>query len=158
MSAGVVLLGSDPTSGTDGSSRGGGLRDGPTGRLNASEAGCRACAGRWGARGAPRLSGGRLSLTASVEFGLRRDGGDAETGAGTEVGGGLAFSGMVTGLSLDVRVRTLVVHQAEGFRERAGCRCRWGGDPRLSSPLALTARVAPFVGRGGARRGRGPVA
>ena len=31
--------------------------------------------------------GGRLSLTPSVEVGLGQDGGDAETGAGMDVGG-----------------------------------------------------------------------
>ena len=50
----------------------------------------------------------RLSLTPSVEVGLRRDGGDAETGAGMDVVVGLALTDAVTGLSLDVRVRTLV--------------------------------------------------
>ena len=51
------------------------------------------------------LGGGRLSLTPSVEVGLRRDGGDAETSAGMDIGGGLAFTDTVTGLSLDVRMR-----------------------------------------------------
>ena len=60
--------------------------------------------------------GGGVALTPSVEVGLRQDGGDAETGAGMDVGGVLAFMDAVTGLSLDVRVRTLVVHQADGFR------------------------------------------
>ena len=50
-------------------------------------------------------------------MGLRRDGGDAETGAGMDVGGGLAFTDAVTGLSLDVPVRNLVVHQAEDRSE-----------------------------------------
>ena len=98
------------------------------------------------------LGGGRLSLRPSVEVGLRRDGGDAETGAGMDVGGGLAFTDAVTGLSLDVRVRTLVVHQAEGFAER-GMSLSLGWDPTPSSPLGLTARVAPSWGgqaRGGA--------
>ena len=36
------------------------------------------------------LGGGRLSLTPSVEVSLRRDGGEAETSAGMDVGGGLA--------------------------------------------------------------------
>ena len=89
--------------------------------------------------------GGRLSLTPSVEVGLRRDGGDAETGAGMDVGGGLAFSDTVTGLSLDVRVRTLVVHQAEGFTDR-GMSLSLGWDQTPSSPLGLTARVAPSWG------------
>ena len=52
----------------------------------------------------------------------------------------------------NVRVRTLVVHQAEGFSER-GMSLSLGWDPTPSSPLGLTARVAPSWGgqaRGGA--------
>ena len=120
------------------------LLDGAAGRLNASEAGVtRVRTALEGSRGF--TLGGRLSLTPSVEVGLRRDGGDAETGAGMDVGGGLAFSDRVTGLSLDVRVRTLVVHQAEGFTER-GMSLSLGWDPTPSSPLGLTARVAPSWG------------
>ena len=128
------------------------LLDGPTGRLNASEAGVtRVRTALEGSRGFI-LGGGRLSLTPSVEVGLRRDGGDAETGAGMDVGGGLAFTDAVTGLSLDVRVRTLVVHQADGFSDR-GMSLSFGWDPTPSSPLGLTAKVAPSWGgsaRGGA--------
>ena len=51
-----------------------------------------------------------LSLTPSVETGLRHDGGNAETGAGMDVGAGLVVSESSTGLSLDLRVRTLRVH------------------------------------------------
>ena len=121
------------------------LLDDPTGRLNASAAGVtRVRTALEGSRGF-RLGGGRLSLTPSVEVGLRRDGGDAETGAGMDMGGGLAFSDTVTGLSLDVRVRTLVVHQAEGFAER-GMSLSFGWNPTPSSPLGLTARVAPSWG------------
>ncbi len=121
------------------------LLDGPTGRLNASEAGVtRVRTALEGSRGFT-LGGDRLSLTPSVEVGLRRDGGDAETGAGMDVGGGLAFTDAVTGLSLDVRVRTLVVHQAEGFSDR-GMSLSFGWDPTPSSPLGLTARVAPSWG------------
>ena len=127
------------------------LLDGPTGRLNASEAGVTRV--RTALEGSRAFAlGGRLSLTPSVEVGLRRDGGDAETGAGMDVGGGLAFTDRVTGLSLDVRVRTLVVHQAEGFADR-GMSLSLGWDPTPSSPLGLTARVAPSWGgqaRGGA--------
>ena len=120
------------------------LLDGPAGRLNASEAGVtRVRTALEGSRGFT-LSG-RLSLTPSVEVGLRRDGGDAETGAGMDIGSGLAFTDAVTGLSLDVRVRTLVVHQADGFRER-GMSLSFGWDPTPSSPLGLTARVTPSWG------------
>ena len=121
------------------------LVDSAAGRLNASQAGVtRVRTALEGSRGFT-LGGGRLSLTPSVEVGLRRDGGDAETGAGVDVGGGLAFTDAVTGLSLDVRVRTLVVHQAEGFTER-GLSLSFGWDPTPSTPLGLTARVAPSWG------------
>ena len=88
---------------------------------------------------------GRLSLTPSVEVGLRHDGGDAETGAGMDVGGGLAVSDPSTGLTVDVRVRTLVAHQAEGFRER-GVAVSLSYDPAPSTPLGFVARVAPSWG------------
>ena len=77
---------------------------------------------------------GRLSLTPSVEVGLRHDGGDAETGAGLDVGGGLLVSDAGTGLAVDVRVRTLLVHQAEGFSER-GVALSLSYTPTPSSPL-----------------------
>ena len=129
------------------------LLEGPTGRLNASEAGVtRVRTALEGSRGFT-LGGGRLSLTPSVEVGVRRDGGDAETGAGMDVGGGFSFSDTVSGLSLDVRVRTLVVHQADGFSER-GMSLSFGWDPTPSTPLGLTARLAPSWGgesRGGAQ-------
>ena len=61
-----------------------------------------------------------------------------------DVGGGLAFTDTVTGLSLDVRVRTLVVHQADGFSER-GMSLSLGWDATPSSPLGLTAKGGPVV-------------
>ena len=121
------------------------LLDGPAGRLNASEAGAtRVRTALEGSRGFA-LGGGRVSLTPSVEVGLRRDGGDAETGAGLDLGGGVVFTDSVMGLSLDARVRTLVMHQAEGFAER-GMSLSLGWDPSPSSPLGLSARVAPSWG------------
>ena len=121
------------------------LLDGPAGRLNASAAGAtRVRTALEGSRGFT-LGGGRLSLTPTVELGLRRDGGDAETGAGLDVGGGVVFTDAVMGLSLDVRVRTLLMHQAEGFAER-GMSVSFGWDPSPSSPLGLSARLAPSWG------------
>ena len=89
--------------------------------------------------------GGRVSLRPSVEVGLRHDGGDAETGAGMDVGAGLIVSDASTGLAVDVRVRTLVVHQAAGFRER-GMAVSLSYNPTPSTPLGFAARVAPSWG------------
>ena len=88
---------------------------------------------------------GRLSLKPSVEVGLRHDGGDAETGAGMDVGGGLVVADALTGLAVDLRVRMLVMHQAEGFRER-GMAVSLSYNPRPSTPLGFVARVAPSWG------------
>ena len=88
---------------------------------------------------------GRLSLRPSVEVGLRHDGGDAETGAGMDVGGGLVVSDASTGLAVDLRVRMLVMHQAEGFRER-GMAVSLSYNPTPSTPLGFVARVAPSWG------------
>ena len=118
--------------------------DGPAGRLSASDAAVtRIRTALEGSRGF--ALGGRLSLRPSVEVGLRQDGGDAEMGTGVDVGGGLSFTDALTGLSLDVRVRTLVAHQAEGFTER-GMSLSLGWDPTPSSPLGFGARVAPSWG------------
>ena len=88
---------------------------------------------------------GRLSLTPSVEVGLRHDGGDAETGAGMDVGAGMVVSDAGTGLAVDVRVRTLLVHQDENFSER-GVAVSLSYNPTPSTPLGFVAKVAPSWG------------
>ena len=118
--------------------------DGPAGRLKATDAAVTRF--RTGLEGSRAYTpGGRLSLRPSVEVGLRHDGGDAETGAGMDVGAELIVSDASTGLAVDVRVRTLLVHQAEGFRER-GMALSLSYTPTPSTPLGLTAKVAPSWG------------
>ncbi len=118
--------------------------DGPAGRLKATEAAVtRVRTGLEGSR-AYTLAG-RLSLRPSVEVGLRHDGGDAETGAGMDVGVGLVVSDAATGLAVDVRVRMLVMHQADGFSER-GVAVSLSYNPTPSTPLGFAARVAPSWG------------
>ena len=86
-----------------------------------------------------------LSLQPSLEVGLRRDGGDAETGAGVDIGGGLIVSDAATGLSADVRVRMLLVHQDQGFRDR-GVSLSFGYNPAPSAPFGFMAKVTPSWG------------
>ena len=86
-----------------------------------------------------------LSLQPSLELGIRRDGGDAETGAGVDIGGGLVVSDRLTGLSADVRVRMLLAHQDEGFSER-GMSIAFSFDPTPSTPLGFLAKVTPSWG------------
>ena len=86
-----------------------------------------------------------LSLQPSLEVGLRRDGGDAETGAGVDIGGGLIVSDAATGLSADFRVRMLLAHQDEEFRER-GMSVSFGYNPAPSTPLGFMAKLTPSWG------------
>ena len=118
--------------------------DGPAGRLKATDAAVTRF--RTGLEGSRAYTlAGRLSLKPSVEVGLRHDGGDAETGAGMDVGGGLTVSDASTGLAVDVRVRMLLVHQDEDFSER-GVSLSLSYNPTPSTPLGFVARVAPSWG------------
>ena len=87
----------------------------------------------------------RMALTPSVEIGIRQDGGDAETGRGMDLGAGLVLADAVTGLSVDIRVRRLLVHQAEGFTE-SGMSISVSYNPRPATPLGFTARISPAWG------------
>ena len=55
-------------------------------------------------------------LTPSLEIGLRHDGGDAETGSGLELGGGLRWAGL-KGFSVEVRARGLLAHEESDYEE-----------------------------------------
>ena len=63
-------------------------------------------------------SGAGAMLTPSLELGLRHDGGDAETGFGLDLGGGIVLSHPERGLQAEVRGRGLLSHASEGFRDR----------------------------------------
>ena len=66
---------------------------------------------------AVRLDNGGV-LTPSLAVGVRHDGGDAETGHGADIGGGIAWLDPVRGLSAELRARGLLSHESDGFRER----------------------------------------
>ena len=53
------------------------------------------------------------TLTPSLEFGLRNDGGDGETGTGVEAGGALRYENAASGLTVEGRVRTLLSHSGD---------------------------------------------
>ena len=62
-----------------------------------------------------KLGGGSV-LTPSLEVGLRFDAGDAETGSGVELGGGLGWTN-AKGLSVEVRARGLLAHEERDYEE-----------------------------------------
>ena len=76
------------------------------------------------------LDAGGGTFVPGVEIGVRRDGGDAETGFGADVGAGLSWTDPARGVMAEFRTRGLVTHEAGGFRERglAGT-LAWDPDP-----------------------------
>ena len=76
-------------------------------------------------------------LTPSVEVGARADGGDAETGPGMELGGGLAFANARLGLDIAARARWLAAHRDGHFGE-------WGGSMSVRRMPATPERGLSF--------------
>ena len=95
---------------------------------------------RLGLEGArPLRTGGEAVLTPRFEIGIRRDGGDAETGFGADIGAALAWFDPSLGLEADIRGRGLLTHENGSFRERgfAGS-LAWDSNPSSERGLSLT--------------------
>ena len=80
-------------------------------------------------------------LIPSLEMGLRHDGGDAETGFGLDLGGGIVLSHPQRGLQAELRGRGLLSHAVEGFRDQGfSGSLSWQQQPDsdLGAALSLT--------------------
>ena len=107
-------------------------------------------------------------VTPNLELGVRWDGGDAESGLGMELGGGLSYTNTRLRLSVDASGRYLLVHEESDYEEwGASLMARSGAGPGgegLSLSLTptwgqATSGVDRLWGNGQARRfgGLGPV-
>ena len=138
--ASLVRMSSDAATGADGA-----------GKVEAAEAETSRL--RLILEGSHRIAfAGGQTLTPSLEIGLRNDGGDAETGTGVEVGGGIAWSDPALGLTVTAKARGLLTHRESDYAE-------WGAsgsvkiDPGASGlGLALTLTPAWGADSGGAER------
>ena len=84
-------------------------------------------------------AGPGATLTPSLEVGLRHDGGDAETGFGIDLGGGIVLSHPERGLEAELRGRGLLSHAAEGFRDRGfSASLSWRQKPESDRGAALS--------------------
>ncbi|MDE2914099.1 MAG: fibronectin type III domain-containing protein [Paracoccaceae bacterium] len=115
------------------------------------------------------LAGG-ATLTPSVAFGVRHDGGDAETGTGLEFGAGLGYAAPSRGLDMALRVHGLASHAEDGYGEWGvsgslrlvpGAAGRglsmsltpsYGADPGGSERLWMLPDVSGLAANGGAAR------
>ena len=87
----------------------------------------------------PIRLGGGATLTPSLETGVRHDDGDAETGFGLDLGGGLALSDPGRGLEAELRGRGLLAHESKDFRERGfSGSLAWEGKPSSDRGAKLT--------------------
>ncbi len=91
-----------------------------------------------------QLPGGG-SLTPKLELGARHDGGDAETGFGVEVGGGIAWSDPRFGLKLDIEGRALISHEDGAMRDR-GFSASLAYDPTPDSARGLSLTLRQDIG------------
>ncbi len=67
--------------------------------------------------GLPRFAPGQ-ALTMKLESALRHDGGDAESGFGIEVGGGVQWIDSKRGLNLQIQGRSLITHHDSDIKDR----------------------------------------
>ena len=85
------------------------------------------------------------TLVPKFEIGLRHDGGDAETGLGVDIGGGLAWSLPARAVSVELEVRSLAAHQVDGFHDwTVSGLVRY--DPNPFSDRGLSASLMSSVG------------
>ena len=84
-------------------------------------------------------------FTRRLEVGIRHDGGDAETGSGIDAGGAVEWSDEPGRLRLAISGRTLLTHEASGFRDH-GFAGAISYDARPGSGLGFTASLAQSTG------------
>ncbi len=98
------------------------------------------------------LAIGTGTLEPRLEAGVRHDGGDAETGFGLDLGGGLAWSDPGTGIRAEVSGRGLLTHESAGFSQR-GIAGSFGWDPAPGTDRGPSLSLTQTMGlsaRGGA--------
>ncbi len=87
----------------------------------------------------PLAEGG--SLVPRLDLGLRQDTGDAETGLGLEVRGGIRWEAPARGLTLDMTGQTLLAHSDREFETWGGtATVQWDPDPVSAAGPTLTLR------------------
>ncbi len=91
------------------------------------------------------IEAGGGELVPRLEVGLRHDGGDAETGFGLDLGGGLSWSHPESGLAAELSGRGLLTHESRGFRDR-GLSASFGWDPGRGSGRGPKLTLSQTVG------------
>ena len=88
---------------------------------------------------------GGVTLTPTLEVGLRHDGGDAERGLGIEAGVDIAWTAPESGITVDLNARGLLGHEDGGFRER-GLSGSFAWDPAPGSDRGPSLTLTQTLG------------
>ena len=94
---------------------------------------------------AVRGNAGSGALTPRLEVAVRHDGGDAETGFGLDLGGGVEWSDPARGITAEASACGLLTHEAGGFRDR-GLAGALSWDPGQGSDRAPKLTLRQTVG------------
>ena len=86
------------------------------------------------------------TLTPGLEIGARHDGGDAEQGAGIELGASLAWSDPASGFAMDLSARKLIAHDDDDFEEH-GLAASFTFDPEPASARGLSVSLRQDAGK-----------
>ena len=100
---------------------------------------------RAGLEGAWNLTLGGSLIAPSLEAGLRYDGGDAETGWGIDLGGGLAWQYPAWGIDFSIEGRGLATHEDSSF-SNLGYSASFAFDPRPASEHGLSFQLRQDFG------------
>ena len=81
------------------------------------------------------------TVTPRLSFGVRHDGGDAETGFGADIGGGVILAMPARGFSVSLEGRGLLIHEAKGLGDTGfGASVAWDQAPSSKRGLSLALR------------------
>ncbi len=95
----------------------------------------------------PLADGG--AVVPRLDLGFRQDLGEAETGLGLEVQGGVRWEAPAHGLTLDVTGQTLLAHSDQEFETWGGsATVQWAANPNSAAGPALTLRQTYGAGTG----------
>ena len=99
------------------------------------------------------------TVTPRLALGVRHDGGDAETGFGADISGGVTLAAPAEGLTVSLDGRGVLTHEASGLRDRgiAGT-LAWNPPPSTGRGPNEADAEPDLRGGGGERQGRAAVA
>ena len=108
--------------------------------------------GSWPLALGDEAPGKGTTVTPRLALGVRHDGGDAETGFGADIGGGVTLAAPAQGLTVSLEGRGVLTHEAAGLRDRgiAGTLC-WNPLPSTGRGPKLTLQQTIGAGASGGK-------